>query len=417
MLRRAGHLRGAKVVELSPLEQDTGDELESKWRAWIQQESFKRFVPLNSSVDSLYTDKTSSLALSVFYKDTRSSMSLLTQPLISYAEVTTSPPCRKGLWDASTALEWKNLYLQSCQGQQVPVQTGRAWMDDSAYVLENQQYFDGDLSLLLITTSIWPRLWQYHEMIVANRNSSNRDGHGLLITNSKRQDLLRLLELISMNAKEWQVDLKSAVWLLHEQCSMHLCVSLEEVQMLAGKEGEDECRRVFPTMKAWVKTPEARQALFHAGQIIRAAKQYGKHMLRDSSAVAVYHASLVFWAYAITSRDEHHVKFSPESVPLRVNESYGSDLIRLDDVEGPEIRRFLLLGRGIPCIHVHVSGQSGLATRDVSLTEPGEVMSTISSILKKQYDEVEGASPPLIDNLSRLMLLLGKAYIPQGKHQ
>lgn len=343
-------------------------------------------------------------------------MSLLSQPLVSYAEITTSPPCRKDLWEATTPVQWKTIYLQHCQGQQAPLHSGRSWMDDSAYILEHQQYFDYDLSLLLITASIWPRLWQYHEMIVAGRNSGSRDDrHGSLITSSKRQDLLRLLELISMNAKEWNVDLKPAIWLLHEQCSMHLCVSLEEVQLLAGKEGEDECRRVFPLLKAWVKTPEARQALFHAGQIIRAAKEYGKFMLRDASAVAVYHAGLVFWAYAITSRDEQ--KFSPESVPSRASDSHGSDLIRLDAAESPETRRFLLLGRGVPCIHAYVQAENGPIIRDVPLTDPTDVMSTISTILQKQYDGMEGGCPPLIANLSRLMLLLGKAYISHGRHQ
>lgn len=341
-------------------------------------------------------------------------MSLLTQPLISYAELTTSPPCRKDLWEASTAMEWKSLHVQLSQERQPSAHFGRAWLDDSAYILENRSHFDSDLSLLLITASVWPRLWQYHEMVIASRHSGSRDDrHGSLVTSSKRQDLLRLLELISMNAKEWHVDLKPAVWLLHEQCSMHLCVSLEEVQLLAGKEGEDECRRVFPTLKSWVKTPEARQALFHAAQIIRAAKEYDRFMLRDASAVAVYHASLVFWAYAVTTRDEQ--KFSPDSSHSRGTGS--NDLIRLDGAEGPEIRRFLVLGRGTPCIHVSVHGEKGAVIRDIPLTEPGDIMNTISGILQKQYEGTEGGSPPLVDNLGRLMLLLGKAYISHGRSQ
>lgn len=341
-------------------------------------------------------------------------MSLLSQPLISYAELTTSAPCRKDLWEAGTALQWKTIYLQYCRDQERVVHARRAWLDDSTYIFQNQRYFDIDTSLLLVTTSIWPQLWQYHEMVTAARNSRSRDDrHGSLVLSSKRQDLLQLLEFIRMNTKEWHVDLKPAMWLLHEQCSMHLCVSLEDVQLLAGKEGEEECRRIFPILKVWVKTPEARQALFHAGQILRAAREYEKFMLRDASAVAVYHASLIFWAYAIASRGDYNTSADPT-----LSHSTGSrslDFIRLDDVEGPEIRRFLILGRGIPCIQAHVQTEDGLVVREVPLSEPAEVMRTTSRILQKQYDGIERGNPPLVDNLSQLMLLLGKAYVPDGK--
>lgn len=56
MLRRAGHFRGAKVAELAPQEQDTGDGLESKWRTWVQQESFKRWVPRHIPHAGIVTD-------------------------------------------------------------------------------------------------------------------------------------------------------------------------------------------------------------------------------------------------------------------------------------------------------------------------------------------------------------------------
>lgn len=341
-------------------------------------------------------------------------MSLLSQPLISYAEMTTSAPCRQDLWEASTAFHWKLIYHQHCRDQESVIHTKRAWMDDSTYVFQNARSLDIDTSLLLVTASIWPQLWQYHEMMTAARNSRSRDDrHGSLVLSSKRQDLLRLLEYIRMNTKEWNVDLKPAVWLLHEQCSMHLCVSLEDVQLLAGKEGEEECCRIFPILKLWAETTEARQALFHAGQILRAAKKYEQFMLRDASAVAVYHASLIFWAYAIASRGD--TSTATDTTVSQSNRSRNLDFVRLDDSDGPEIRRFLVLGRGNPCIQAHVQTENGLALRDVPLSEPAEVMTTTIRILQKQYDGRDRANPPLVDNLSKLMVLLGKAYLPSGR--
>lgn len=66
MVRRAGHFRARRIAELPPQEQDFGEALESKWRNWVQQESFKRQVhyqiPTSSTLtvhaDWLYTSST-----------------------------------------------------------------------------------------------------------------------------------------------------------------------------------------------------------------------------------------------------------------------------------------------------------------------------------------------------------------------
>lgn len=195
---------------------------------------------------------------------------------------------------------------------------------------------------------------------------------------------------------------------------MHLYVSVEDAQLLAGKEGEEESRRIFPIMSTWVKSPDARQALFHAGQILRAAKEHEKFMLRDASAVAVYHASLVFWTYAVTSRGDSNVMpdTSPSTSASHPSSSQISDLIRLDDVESSEVRRFLVLGRGTPCIRSQIQTEDGPVVRDIPLSEPAEVMKTTARILQNKYEGGERSNPPLIDNLSKLMHSLGRAYLP-----
>ena len=68
MIRRAGQFRR----RTPPAMPETGDDdktIENKWRCWIEAESFKR------------------LAFHVLIHDSEASMSLLTRPLISYAEV------------------------------------------------------------------------------------------------------------------------------------------------------------------------------------------------------------------------------------------------------------------------------------------------------------------------------------------
>lgn len=340
-------------------------------------------------------------------------MSLLTQPLVSYAEITTAPPCHKDLWEASTALHWKTAYLKHHRDEDRTLDTRRAFLDDSGYIFRHQHTLDVDTSLLLATANIWPQLWQYLEMVKSARYSGAHDSrHGSLVANSRRQELLQMLEHIRMNAREWHLELRPAAWLLHEQCSMHLYVSLEDVQLLAGREGEEEARRIFPTMTTWAESAEARQALFHAGQILRAAREHQKFMLAGASAVAVYHASLAFWAYAVTLKNDSTSlvrNFATEPATPR-----GLDFVRLDGEDGPQIRRFLVLGRGTPCIQAQVQKDDTVVVRDVPLSEAAEVMKATARILQKQHEGGETNIPPLLQNLSKLMHSLGRAILARS---
>lgn len=337
-------------------------------------------------------------------------MSLLSQPLISYAELMMAPPCHQDLWAASSAADWKTVYLNHDRGEDTTSHTRQCVLDDVSYILSHQRVLDVDMSLLLATASVWPHLWQYREMVTSSKDSGGSGvRHGSLIVSSRRQEVLQMLERIRLHAKEWRVELKPVAWLLHEQCSMHLCASLEDVQILAGKEGEEEARRIFPTMSAWAESTEARQALFHAGQILRAAREYQELVLRDASAVAVYHASLIFWAYAVTSKNDLQNpggNYAADGTTMQA-----SDFIRLDDVDGDEVRRFLVLGRGVPCIQGQIQTGDTLVAREVPLSEPAEVMKTTTRILQRQYVGGEKSVPPLLENLSKLMQSLGRAYL------
>jgi hypothetical protein len=195
---------------------------------------------------------------------------------------------------------------------------------------------------------------------------------------------------------------------------MHLHASLEDVQLLAGREGEEEARRVFPTLTAWVESTDAREALFHAGQVIRASREYHRLMLRDAAAVAVYHASLVFWAYAVLSRN-HGAEGAQNPASLATN-SKAVFHVRLDDEHGLEVQRFVMFGKGIPCISRQMAEQDNGGFREVPVKDVGEVMNTITKLLHAQHQGEENSCPPLLANLSKLMQSLGKAAVKK-KHR
>ncbi|RMZ77474.1 hypothetical protein DV738_g4398, partial [Chaetothyriales sp. CBS 135597] len=413
MVRRAGHYRFQRSAELCPQDADDGPTLESKWRTWITHESFKR------------------LALYVFYRDTRSSMSLLAPPLVSYAEVATSLPCHRSMWLAKTAKEWKQAYLSQVGDGTIQPPSIRSCMDDSTPIFEHQRIVDVETSLLLVNAAVWPLIWQFREMkSVSKFRTSSRDlRHGSSTMNSRFHEVTQLLDHIQLSSSEWLGQMEPAVWLLQEQCLMHLYASLEDVQVLAGREGEEEARRIFPTLTAWVDSTEARQALVHAGQVIRAARMYQRPLLRDA-AVAVYHASLVFWVYSVLSRP--HATSDPSggqgptaATVIPPTPPNASVLVRLDGESTIQVQRFVSFGKGIPCLgkqldttaaaaqgnNSNSNGNIDLVPRDVLLKDTAEIMAVITKLLRTPYENEEGSCPPLVENLSKLIEALGKAAV------
>jgi hypothetical protein len=339
-------------------------------------------------------------------------MSLLNQPLISYAELSADLPFSKDLWLAQTSTEWRDLYLSRFNEMDERLPSIRTCVDDTSPIFKHQRTVDVQMTLIIIICSIWRLIWQYREVKTTIR-SPTKGGlrNNGLTANSLHQEITHLMQHLSLNATEWGGDMNPAARLLHEQCLMHLHVSLEEVQLLAGKEGEDEARKAFPVLSAWAESPESRHAIYHGGQVLRAAKQHTGHMLRDASAVAVYHAGLTFWAYSVLSKtlhtpEEHQQRSQPRSTPGGTR--HGS-FVRLDGEDSPELQRFLVLGKGFPSIRRWVEGEEMNAEYDVPLSDPITVMNAITSLLWKKNGDDEKRCPPLVVNLSKLMSSLGSA--------
>ncbi|CAI4217636.1 unnamed protein product [Parascedosporium putredinis] len=75
--------------------------------------------------------------------------------------------------------------------------------------------------------------------------------------------------------------------------------TLRALPIFAGKDGEASSQRIYPMLQEWTQTRDARQALWHAGQVYRTMRLMAGQVAREFQAVAIYQASLVFWVYGI----------------------------------------------------------------------------------------------------------------------
>ncbi|KAK5446752.1 hypothetical protein LTS15_009685 [Exophiala xenobiotica] len=395
MLRRRGHFRQPIWPAAPPNASDDAVTTESKWHAWVKQESYKR------------------LALHLLIRDAQTSLSLLTPPLISYAEVTVTMPCSRDLWLAKSSAEWRELYLKRHSSNPGCPPSLRSCIEDMHPILTFRNVIDAQMSMSTILSALWSLSWQYREWdSVFKPHAVEPRRNGAAMTNTVYPEILQLFQHFRLTTSEWTGVLEPAASILWERGLMNLHASLEDVQLLAGKAGEAEARRVLPRLSAWAQSRDCRHALWHAGQIFRAAKASPPRILQDSSAIAVYHASLIFWGYSIVSKSSSAVHQTPSynASGQRRASLDARDILRLDMEETPQVQLFIVFGQGVPAISSNDTSKSS-NHGSVLISDTRKVMVAFADLLrvKNHPGGADEDYPPLIENLTMLMKALGHA--------
>ncbi|RDL31062.1 Uncharacterized protein BP5553_09851 [Venustampulla echinocandica] len=424
MCRRASRFLRSSYRAIVPLESDDGEVLENKWRSWAHQESLKRLV------------------FFLFTRDAQTSISLIVPTLISYAELSLPLPEPRSLFLARTANEWKSTYLSQTSSintnERIPSLQQCLHEISPLTSPSIHARIDTALSLSIIAYGIWGLILEYRQLSsVTKAYPPSHLSSSLLVLEHRHQELCQLLQLFSISSSELGLgrDVLSGTALqskmLTELLLTHLHVSFDNLQLFAGREGEEEARRVYPSLQRWAASREARTAVFHAGQVVRYAKLLSHRRseitgmqggVRGFFAVAVYHASLTFWAVGVLGiRPGHNHDSQQPELPtaedrIGVEEgggNNGEELVWLDVEESSATKSFIALGRGVPCFSTTgTPGADDSTPKEVAkLCEPGMVMSAMVKVLRgTSGDEDEDAPPPpLVENLSQLMRELGDA--------
>ncbi|KAM0481349.1 hypothetical protein ACHAPX_003453 [Trichoderma viride] len=216
----------------------------------------------------------------------------------------------------------------------------------------------------------------------------------------RRQELLRDLQSFQFSSS----DLPGVTPQEHVVLNllmMHLYVSLDDLQIFSGKQGEEEARRMYPILQQWTANPESWFAVWCAGQILRHAKLFPLGQLKDFYAIAVHHAALALWTYGVVARASQQQDMASQ---------YGYEPMYLDEGNATSIQHFLSFGQGIPLIQgPAVGSNSGTAPGEASVYDPRACMDTVQEILQTNFRRPQDALPPLVENLCQLIKQLGNA--------
>jgi hypothetical protein len=362
MLRRGGRFSRSIWKRIYPNPNDEGPLLQKKWKEWVHQESWLRLV------------------YRFFEHDRQSSMALLKPPLISYAEMKLPLPHSDALWQAPSASAWKTTYLTT-----LGATAKRPTLFDCLEDLEYLNLFPTASAAYLYM--VWGMIWDYRQLQALTSKKQFADS---LLLSSRQQELTTLCEDFRHNHVTSHVQ----ELLIVEVMLMYLNAPLEEVQTFAGIAGPDEARYAYSSIRNWTSTAAARQAVWHASQVIKIAETTSQGTLQNFYAMAVYHAALVLWAYGLLKRTADDADHDP---------NHDSQIFVLGATEERDVKRFVKLNRGEPAIRAN-STQTVINLRDAA-----EVLGTVSQLLLDNHGSVSGSCPPLVEGLVQLMEVLRSA--------
>jgi hypothetical protein len=325
-------------------------------------------------------------------------MTTLTNPSISYSELTLPLPEAKELWYAKTAEEWKRHYLEKGAGQSKrPPSVGDLFRDMNL-LSTNYQRLDVQYAMSIYLHGFWTLILEYRQLTAvlrARSYSNNPTGNPNLLLTSRWREMCQDLQNFQLLTSGLPEPLSPQENLLINLLMMNLNVSFDDLQLFSGKEGEEQARRIYPILQEWTGSIEARHTLWHAGQIMRQAKLFPQGHLKDFYAVAVHHAALAFWTYGVVTKA---IRRPPPDV------QFGAEPICLDGVDSQPKNRFITFGQGRPMLEGPVT-KEGTARCPVEDTKA--CMDIAQEILKANFAGGQEGLPLIVENLCHLIKQLG----------
>ncbi|OQE26113.1 hypothetical protein PENFLA_c007G00928 [Penicillium flavigenum] len=337
-----------------------------EWLKWVEDESSKRLV------------------FRMLSHDANSSMALLVNPSISYAEVLLPLPGHTDPWTAASPEQWSSFISVQDPGEPLYV----ADIIDDPGILNNRAgSLDIYVAIHAVLACTWAMCWEYLQLSSLQRSRPRR--WNVLVTEMRKDELLKLLNHLKLSLPSDELADPEILMRL-ELTLLHLQMPFEDIQIFAGMEGPERARAVYPMIRDWVKSEAARHTICHAAQIVRIAKRLPKGVIRSPLAIMLYHASLAFWVYGLLSNQSSGISRAP------------SQNVCIDDTDSIALQRFKGFGQGQPCIgwRSEIPGEDDMVI-SVPLSQPDKVMEAVMGIVRTNFSGLP--IPHLTERLVQLM--------------
>ncbi|KAJ5681350.1 uncharacterized protein N7477_001290 [Penicillium maclennaniae] len=335
-LRRAMAFAKSAYNPISPhCARDDLESLQKTWHYWVRQESLKRLV------------------YHLFGHDVEVAMSMNRSALISYTELTLPLPAARDLWLAQSAQEWKQIWTSRYDMARESEMSLRDLLSDPSLINHVCPQLDLAIARSALLHGLAIQVWEFRQQNLLSQGSQSVSrATARLWLQSRKEDLYTTLRTTQNDSP----DQPRTNTLMHEFVMMYLHIDVDAIQRFVGRMGELEARRAYPGLRDWSHTKEARVAIWHAGQVFKAARAVKAYQLRGLDYLAVYHAALVLWVYGLLQCGETR----KVEVDTPMSEGDTVSRVALDSSEDQLVKAFLARGNGRPGLTMYHHDGNGV---------------------------------------------------------
>ncbi|KAJ5531909.1 hypothetical protein N7494_008461 [Penicillium frequentans] len=375
-LRRAAAFDRSTYSLITPY--SFGDDeasLQRAWYGWVRQESLKRLV------------------YHIFGHDVEVALSMNRPAITSYTEFTLPLPAARDLWLAPTAAAWRDIWRTRYRSTGFSESNLCDLLSDPSLLHHIAPELDCGIAKSALLQGLALQVWEFCQQ---TRLSGSR-ASTLLWLQSRQEDLYATLKSI----QEDSPDSPPVTVLMNEFAMMYLHIDIDAIQRFVGKMGEQEARRAYPGLREWSRTKGARVAIWHAGQVLRAARTVVAWQFRGFDSLSIYHASLVLWVYGLLQCGEKRME---AHTPMSDTDTTPN--IALDGREDHLTKAFLGRGIGWPGLTMH---QDRGSHAFCELSRPRSVVAIARQVFEGNcpLPLPDDILPPMIQNLCSLIEDLG----------
>ncbi|CAI7608165.1 unnamed protein product [Penicillium manginii] len=373
---------------------DDDAALQRAWHSWVRQESLKRLV------------------YHLFGHDVEVATAMNRPALTSYAELTLPFPAARELWLAPTASAWREIWTSRYRIMKISELNLRDLLSDPSLINHIPPELDAEIARTALLNGLAIQTWEFRQqMLLSQGSQSGPKATTRLWLQSRQEDLYTTLHTIQNDTP----CPPPVTTLLNEFVMMYLHIDVDGIQRFVGKLGETDARRAYPALRDWSQTKEARTAIWHAGQVFRAARNVIAYQFRGFDSLSIYHAALVLWVYGVLQCGES--RRLEIGTPVSEGGQQIPPAITLDgdgDGSGEEsqlVKVFLARGVGRPGLTMfHPRGANDADVKVFcELTKPRSVMAVARQVFEGNcpLPLPDDILPPMIQNLCALIEDLG----------
>lgn len=219
-------------------------------------------------------------------------------------------------------------------------------LQDPSLLVTHHSSLDVPFAQLALLGGCWAMIREYRQLCTM---ASDRNNFDSIVLMSRREELVSYLERLRREFLQIGT-LSCQVEMFYQILMMHIHVPFRDLEIFAGRESEPAGTKASEdTMCRWAQGSDSWNAVFCAGQVIRAAEKFPAGSLADFYTISFFQAVLLLWTYGVLQQSRENSLLFQRSPPEQL------PWLSINGLETSELGQYRILGKGYVGLSVYGS--------------------------------------------------------------